>query len=439
DSMALLHFMHSLRSEWNLRLIALSVDHQLRGTESLEDLRYVESICNQWNIPFIGTSLDVPGYQQKKRLGTQVAAREKRYRFFAEQMRRLQADFLALGHHGDDQVETMLMNFVRTANPRAFSGIPVKRAFSGGYIIRPFLCVTKEDLMQYCNRHAITPRLDPSNMQTNYMRNDFRQNILPLFKEKNPHIHKNAQRLSEILQADEQYIEQGAERMVAEIVTFSKNPPQATCDIDRFQSYPIALQRRAYHLILNYLYDDLPNNLSYIHEEQFFSLMNNDKSNARIDFPNGLNVSKSYVKLLLSFHTSIRQMAPFHFTINIPDHLVLPNGWELNAHFTQYPDAEDRYTYVCDQSAVALPLHVRSRRSGDRMRLAGLGGHKKIKDIFIDAKIPPEKRDEWPLVVDDSGKILWLVGLRKGPYLRGEAGECYIRLRLNKGNETGGK
>src|SRR5699024_3524864 len=73
-SMALLHFMHSLRSEWNLRLIALSVDHQLRGTESLEDLRYVESICNQWNIPFIGTSLDVPGYQQKKRLGTQVAA-----------------------------------------------------------------------------------------------------------------------------------------------------------------------------------------------------------------------------------------------------------------------------------------------------------------------------------------------------------------------------
>src|SRR5699024_7146734 len=210
DSMALLHFMHSLRSEWNLRLIALSVDHQLRGTESLEDLLSVESICNQWNIPFIGTSLDVPGYQQKKRLGTQVAAREKRYRFFAEQMRRLQADFLALGHHGDDQVETMLMNFVRTANPRAFSGIPVKRVFSGigvdrdvvgGCVVRASRCVSKVVLMRCCYRHSSTPRLDPSMMQTYYMWSDFRQNIVPLFKVKNPHIHMMAQRLCEILRA----------------------------------------------------------------------------------------------------------------------------------------------------------------------------------------------------------------------------------------------
>src|SRR5699024_12464005 len=118
--------------------------------------------------------------------GSQRSGGENCYRLSAEQTRRVQAVFLALCHHGHDQLETMLMNFVRTANPRPFSGIPVKRAFSGGYIIRPFLCVTKEDLMQYCNRHAITPRLDPSNMQTNYMRNDFRQNILPLFKEKNP-------------------------------------------------------------------------------------------------------------------------------------------------------------------------------------------------------------------------------------------------------------
>src|SRR5699024_2293224 len=125
-------------------------------------------------------------------------------------MTHLQAEYLALIHHSDDQFYTTLITLIWTTNKRAVSGIHVKHAFSGGYIIRPFLCVTKEDLMQYCNRHAITPRLDPSNMQTNYMRNDFRQNILPLFKEKNPHIHKNAQRLSEILQADEQYIEQGA-------------------------------------------------------------------------------------------------------------------------------------------------------------------------------------------------------------------------------------
>src|SRR5699024_12582928 len=87
DSMALLHFMLSLRSEWNLRLIALSVDHQLRGTESLEDLRFVESICNQWNITFIGKSVDVPVYQLKQQLRTQVEARQDGYIFYADQIR----------------------------------------------------------------------------------------------------------------------------------------------------------------------------------------------------------------------------------------------------------------------------------------------------------------------------------------------------------------
>src|SRR5699024_10597721 len=294
-------------------------------------------------------------------------------------MRRLQADFLALGHHGDDKVETMLMNFVRTANPRAFSGIPVKRAFAGGFIVRPFLCVTKKDLVQYCNRHHIAFRLDPSNMQTDYMRNDFRKHILPLFKEKNAHIHRGAQHLSETLQADEQYMEQEAKQMVEDVVTLSENPPQATCDIDSFRSYPIALQRRAYHLILNYLYDDLRDKLSYVHEEQFFSLVNSDKSNDTMEFPYGLKVSKSYGKLVLRFQVETRPSTPFHLTINIPGHLPLPNGWELVSHMTEYPNEESKYTYVCDKSAVALPLHVRSRRNGDRMSLRGLNGHKKIK------------------------------------------------------------
>lgn len=166
DSMALLHFLYSIRETWNLRLIAVGVDHQLRGAQSLADLHYVSEVCLKWNIKFVETSIDVPSYKRDRRIGTEIAAREVRYQFFAEQMDNFQADYLALGHHGDDQVETMLMGLVRSANSSAFSGIPVKRTFATGQIIRPLLCVTKATIQAYCKKNQINPRMDPTNLET---------------------------------------------------------------------------------------------------------------------------------------------------------------------------------------------------------------------------------------------------------------------------------
>src|SRR5699024_838554 len=121
DSIALLHLYHQLREEWNLHIIALAVDHQLRGESSKTDVAFVESICQEWDIPFQSTNVDVNQYKKQKKVGTQVAARELRYAYFKEQCKKHQANYLALGHHGDDQVETMLMNFTRSSNPVALA------------------------------------------------------------------------------------------------------------------------------------------------------------------------------------------------------------------------------------------------------------------------------------------------------------------------------
>src|SRR5690625_2244114 len=115
DSMALLHFYQSIRSDWNLKLVVVSVDHQFRGSESRQDIEYVKKICKKWHIEFVGTSVDVRAYRQENRIGTQVAARNVRYQFFAEQMKAHQADYLAFGHHADDQIETMLMGLLCSA------------------------------------------------------------------------------------------------------------------------------------------------------------------------------------------------------------------------------------------------------------------------------------------------------------------------------------
>ncbi|WP_284140734.1 tRNA lysidine(34) synthetase TilS [Virgibacillus sp. LDC-1] len=415
DSIALLHFLHSKREAWNLTLIAIAVDHQLRGDESKADVRFVETICEKWNISFESTSINVPSYKQAEQLGTQVAARKLRYFFFEKMMEKYDADYLALGHHGDDQIETLLMRFARISDARFLQGIPFKREFAGGYIIRPLLAVTKKEIEQYCALHNVAYRIDPSNEHMDYTRNFFRKNMLPLLKEKNSNIHTTVQRLSETLAEDESYLQQEAKKLFERTVKLNKDAKTAHLEISAFQSCPTALQRRAYHLILNYLYQVLPKNLSYVHEEQFFSLLKSTDGHVQIDFPHHLKVERSYHTVMFYFEQQHPQATPFfHHLLEVPGKVVLPDNSTLTATLTKHPEKQDAHTYHCLVESVSLPLHIRTRQSGDRMSWDGLRGTKKIKDIFIDAKVPMSKRDRWPIVTDHDGNILWLIGLKKG-------------------------
>src|SRR5699024_846239 len=166
DSLALLHFFHSIRKEWKLNIICVSLEHGMRGEESEADFHFVKSTCENWDIPFAGATVNVPAYRRKKNISEEVAARELRYQFYEQQMDKFQADYLALGHHGDDQVETILMSLARTASSSSFAGIPVCRPFAGGAIIRPFLCVMKEQILTYCRQHSLDPRIDSTNEET---------------------------------------------------------------------------------------------------------------------------------------------------------------------------------------------------------------------------------------------------------------------------------
>ncbi|PAV28578.1 tRNA lysidine(34) synthetase TilS [Virgibacillus profundi] len=434
DSMALLHFLYTIRNKWNLNVIALSVDHQLRGEESKADLYYVKEVCEQWGIEFRGTSLDVPLYKQKKQVSTELAARELRYQFYAEQMEEFQADYLALGHHGDDQVETMLMSLVRSASSSALSGIPVKREFSTGNLIRPLLCVTKKDLEMYCQDNKINPRIDSSNNETEFTRNFFRNNIIPLIKEKNNNIHTTIQHMSETIHEDEQFLHNEALAMFRNIIEFDYESSIASFEIDVFKRHAYALQRRVFHLILNYLYDELPKDLSYVHEEQFFSMLQKDKGNVQIDFPHHLKLERSYNKLVFYF-TNLHSENPFyHFTLDIPGTLKLPDGSSVTGDIVNHYKKQDRFSYFCNTGQIALPLHIRTRRSGDRMSWRGLNGSKKLKDIFIDAKIPKKERDNWPILVDNNGEILWLIGLKKGQPQKQSKYTSYIQLVYTENN-----
>ncbi|MFD1849246.1 tRNA lysidine(34) synthetase TilS [Oceanobacillus bengalensis] len=434
DSMALLHFLISLQEKWNLTVIAISVDHQLRGEESYQDLVYVKDMCEKWNVPFVGKSIDVPAYKIENKLGTEIAARELRYQFFQEQMKRHDADILALGHHGDDQIETMLMRLTRSATSSNFSGIPVRRPFHKGEIIRPFLSVTKADIMAYCSDHHIIPRIDNSNFDTTYTRNFFRKNILPLLKERNHNVHSTIQYLSETLYEDEVYLQEMARDLVKGAVHFDSKERTATFQIDMFTRGARALQRRAFHLILKYLYKDIPKDLSYVHEVQFFDLMKRNNGNVQIDFPLRLKVEKSYGAIVFYFLSEHSVAPSLHQTLDVPGRATFTDGSSITACFTDRKETHDDDVYYCNVDQTVFPLHIRTRIPGDRMTWKGLNGTKKIKDIFIDAKIPKKERDNWPILVDNKDQVLWIVGLKKGqPALNREEDGPWVKLYYEKG------
>ncbi|MBO9131315.1 tRNA lysidine(34) synthetase TilS [Bacillus sp. 165] len=412
DSLALLYYLHSRKEKYNLRLIVAHVDHMFRGEESYEDLRYVHKVSDNLSIPCEFVQIDVASYQRKHGLGVQAAARECRYRFFEEVMKKYNSDYLALGHHGDDQVETILMRLVRGSTAAGYAGIPMKRQFSTGWIIRPFLIVTKEEIEEYCKKRDIVPRVDKSNFKEDYTRNRFRKHVLPYLKKENHRVHERFQTFSKIMQEDEDYLQELAIEKMNKVVK-KKDKNKVVLAIPSFESMAMALQRRGIQLILNYLYQDNPSSLSSIHINKVLSLIKRDHPSGSLDFPEGLKVIRTYEECIFSFDKE--QCFPFSYNVAVPGTIDLPNGDQLIVEKSScFLDSYDTTTtFVALTKELKLPLTVRSRKDGDRMTVKGMNGTKKIKAIFIDKKVPKHLRDYWPIVCDNDGVIIWVPLIQK--------------------------
>ncbi|MFC7372355.1 tRNA lysidine(34) synthetase TilS [Fictibacillus iocasae] len=414
DSLALLHYLLKQSESRELKVIAASCDHGLRGEESAEECRFVERFCREKDIIFAGKTLDVIGHMKKTGQSLQAAARELRYEFFAETMERCGAEALALGHHGDDQVETILMRMVRGSEGESLSGIRAVRTFGGGKIIRPFLCVTKAEIEHYCEVNELHPVFDPSNESGKYARNRYRKQVLPFLKLENPSVHKRFQSFSETIAEDETYMMKQAESAVKAVLLFQSDS-ECRLSVPSFLEMPIPLQKRGITLILNYLYNQIPSSLSSLHKETFLALLNSEQPSGILHFPSGLRVVKSYDSCSLSFAKEAEH-SDFCYEIPLSGTLLLEAG-ELSAEMLETDSmVRGKDVFVCAAGELNLPLKVRNRRPGDRMTLSGMAGSKKLKDIFIDSKIPRAIRDIWPVVEDADGNILWLPGLKHSAY-----------------------
>ncbi|OMP66822.1 tRNA lysidine(34) synthetase TilS [Domibacillus epiphyticus] len=407
DSMALLHFLFEHREKFGITISAVHVDHMLRGYESYEDLLFVESFCRERVIPFKAGQIDAGDESVRTGRGIQEAARSVRYTFFEEAMGELAANKLATAHHADDQIETVFMQLTRGAH--SYTGIPVKRPFASGSIIRPFLIVSKEEILSYCKLNMIQYREDPSNQKLNYTRNRFRHNVLPFIKQENKRVHTHVQRFSEERKEDEDFLLTLAQQEMEHLTVWQNE--KVTLQISRFIGVPLPLQRRVIQLILNYLYHG-KTAFSFLHIQHILQLLQSSAPSTKLNLPAGLIVQKIGEHCLFSFQADDTRKKETEFFLFPGDRINWPAGgvFSIKKEGECPPEAE---CFQLKSDQLQWPICIRTRLEGDKIQLKGMSGSKKLARLLIDEKIPFAFRDHLPVVTDAAGTVLWVPGIRK--------------------------
>lgn len=405
DSLLLLYVLADLRAEYNLTLTVIHINHQLRGETAAKEAEFVGEMCRQWHIPYRIVSENVSEYAQAHHLSEEAAGHEVRYRIFAEEMRRLNADKLALGHHLNDRAESVLMHIIKGCSPAGLAVLKAKE----GKIIRPLLPLNKQEIENLCAEMSISYCTDLSNHEPICLRNHLRLELLPyLRREYNPEIDRALVQLSELAVEDEDYLNAVTEKCAEECAFYDGE--QAQIDLSRWQKYHPTLKRR----LLQNLWQKMSGEqkLSFAQVENILALAEDNSGEKRLCLAGGWQFIKTYEHLILTKQDKSATEAYQISWERENESIELPSGTifcEMREIGEDWQAEKKAYQATVDADKLCWPLLVRNRRAGDRMRPLG-SGEKKLKDILIDKKIPLARRDELPLVIS-GGKIVWAAGV----------------------------
>lgn len=395
DSMALLYILNEFKNKMDLNIICAHVNHNKRK-ESEQEKIDLENYCKKNNITFEYIKVTNWGDDNFHN-----EARSVRYNFFEELVYNYGAKYLMTAHQGDDLIETILMRIVRGSTLKGYSGFS-RIVDKGDYkIIRPLITVTKDEILKFDEKNGIQYAIDESNNEDHYTRNRYRHTVLPFLKQEEPNIHKKFLKFSETLLKNSNYIDSVASK------EFNKVFQNGNLDIDKFKSLDPVIQTKIIYNILEKIYGDDLLIVGNAHVDLIFGLISSNKSNSVVHLPNNVIVVKSYNELTFSYDDDVNDQ----YEIQIDEIVNLPNG-KIIEKVDETNDTSN-YTIKLNSKEVTLPLYVRNRRDGDKIKLKGLNAYKKVSEIFINEKIKTSDRNSWPVVLDSKEEIVWLPGLKK--------------------------
>jgi tRNA(Ile)-lysidine synthase len=443
DSMVLLHVMHRIANDLQLRLVAAHMNHGFRPEESASEADIVREFAGQLDIAFEYVETSVPDYANARRMNAQAAAREVRYRFLFDTADKYGSKAVLLAHHLDDQAETILMHLLSGAALTGLSGMPLKRTEKNMQLIRPLLRIDKNDILAYALEYQVPYCIDSSNISRKYDRNRLRLDVIPPLRKMNPQLSQALGRMADILRPEDAYMHSQALAAFKRIVRHEQEILRA--DREAFILEPLALQRRLIKLILNYLSEET--RLSYYDniESVRKSIISEYPPSIRLSLGAEIHFSRVYDQLswqrvrpgTIQLDRVADRSYAYELSL-ISEELELPEaGGVLRISVmpasNQLAQSKDPNEAIFDADGLSWPLTVRSRANGDRMEPIGVNGSKKVKDIFIDLKIEPQWRDRVPLLVDSQKRVLWIPGIRRsGHALVSTASRQTVLLRFEQ-------
>ncbi len=409
DSVCLLHLFMTFKSELDISLYAAHLDHMFRGRESEEDACFVKALCDRWGVPLFSDNINVPEYVKKSGLSPEDAARRVRYDFFERVKKQTGAQKVATGHNRNDHEETILMNIFRGAGLDGLMGIePVRNCY-----IRPLIEIPREDIEKYLKHEEIPFRIDATNLTTDYFRNSIRLELMPLIRQKYcPHLGKSLRRLSEIAKRDLSFMEQETEKARANVIRYE--PAKVIIDVKKFSKLHEAVKYRLTRLAVEKLTGDVKD-FEARHAKLLVDFIERALPGSLLDLPKNLQGLKEYEHCIISKEV-FDYPTDYYYILEVPGEInIQETGITLKAYIETYGEKtkiNTAPTIAClDYDKINSNLVVRNRRPGDRFKPLGCIGFKKLKDFFIDEKIPKRKRNQIP-IVEAGGNIIWVGGMR---------------------------
>lgn len=395
DSMALLHML-----ELNLKckLVCAHINHNIR-IESDEEEQYLKDYCNQKNIIFETTK--IKSYTEKN---FENEARIKRYSFYEKILKKYNSHNLFLAHHGDDLIETVIMKIIRGSNLEGYAGVKTYSYLENYKIIRPLLTLTKEDILKYNKENNIKYYIDKTNADTLYTRNRYRKYILPFLKKEDKQVHLKFLKYSNILQEYDNYINYQIDKKINNIYI---NDCISIHELNKEHPF---MKKNIIFYILSNIYNNKANIIKEKNILDILKMTTDSKPNYIINLPKSYIAKKEYDYIYIERkkEKKIKSYNKVLQRTNKIDDIIIELVDNIDT------DGND----VCrlNSKEIQLPLYLRNKKDGDFIEVKGLNGKKKIKDIFIDSKMPKDKRESYPLLVDSNNNILWIPNIKKSKY-----------------------
>ena len=434
DSLALLELMIRFSKRYKLKVAAAHFEHGIRGEDSLADAAFVADYCKKRQIPCFMSAADVPALSREQGISLELMARKLRYEFLEKTLAEQKLDYIAVAHHADDQAETVFMRILRGTGTMGLAAM--RPIVPGGHIIRPLLGVTKQEIIAWCRQIGLKPRHDVTNDIPDCTRNKLRLELMPRLKQEfNEDITRGLCQLAAVAAAENDFLEAVVQRywQDTELIKRTADVKGVCIAQAPFVRLPLAIKRRLlrrFWLALTGSSKDL----SFANIELMLSLMEHGRTGSRQELPHKYAVEIVYGFLQgKKISDDSKKAVPLQTAVKIPGrtrfgNIICEAKVLLGSELPVKTQANEYYLVL----SKAKNLVFRSRQPGDRMRLAI--GHRKIKDILIDAKIARDKRDELPLLVSGS-EVLWLVGYRRSSYCTNiDVSKKYVYFKIEKGD-----